>query len=293
MAEADYEKTSYGAFERFLYLFFIPVIFTAILTIVMLSVFDYNVMNTFLKIGNKIPIVANMVPEPPAETAADPEVEVPDVNSEELTIMLNQAEEDLRKAVESSQQKDQQIKELQAQMTALQEQLQNKTLSDEEYLLRIQKLAGVYAEMTPSKAAPILENLTLNEQVLVLNEMKQENQIKVLEKMNPQKAAEASILLKDQVLVKDAQIAALQERLAIHNDEQTSTILTHNELALTFSNMTPVNAANVLMQMLKTNETMVIEILRSMDVQSRSAVISSIAGQSESEAASISAKLGQ
>ena len=69
MAEAEYEKTSYGTFEKFFYLFFIPVIFTAILSFVLLSVFDYNVMNTALKLGNKIPFVEKIIPDP--ETAAE------------------------------------------------------------------------------------------------------------------------------------------------------------------------------------------------------------------------------
>ncbi len=53
--------------------------------------------------------------------------------------------------------------------------------------------------------------MTKNELVLVLGMMKPDERVKVLERMDPAKAAEASILLKDQTSVRDTQIAALQE----------------------------------------------------------------------------------
>lgn len=293
MAQAEYEKSSYGAFERFIYLFLIPIVFTAILTFVLLSVFDYNVLNTMLKVADKIPVVQNIVPEPKIESDAElGSADAPALSVEELEIKLAQAEADLTKQIDSNGQIELQITELQAEIAALNEQLDTKRQTEEEYLARIQELAGVYSKMNPSKAAPILENLTLHERVLILNEMKQADQINVLEKMEPEMAAEASILLKDQVLVTDTQIAALQERLALHSDESTP-ILTNAELAQTFANMTPNSAATLLLEMINVNENQVIEILRAMNVQARSTLLDEITDRSQTQAASISAKLGE
>lgn len=291
-AEAEYEKTSYGAFERFLYLFFIPIIFSAILTFVMLSIFGINVMNTVLTVGNKIPIIEKIVPEPTAAPVDEEETDAEsNLDSEETSEKLVELEQELLIEVDLNQQKETEIVKLQQIIDGLQEELNIKSLNDEEYLIRIQQLAGVYAKMMPNRAAPIIENLTLSERVLVLNEMPPANQIKILEKMNPVSAAETSILMKDQFVVKDVQIAALQERLAIHNDESTI-LLTNEELALTFASMTPNNAALVLLEMMKTSEGKVIAIMRSMNLQARSQLLNAITDMSEAEAAKISDKLG-
>lgn len=291
-AEAEYEKTSYGTFERFLYLFFIPIIFSAILTFVMLSIFGINVMNTVLTIGNKIPIIEKIVPEPTAAPVDKEETNAEsNLDSEKTTEKLVELEQQLSIEVDLNQQKETEIVKLQQIIDGLQEELNIKSLNDEEYLIRIQQLAGVYAKMMPNRAAPIIENLTLSERVLVLNEMPPADQIKILEKMNPVSAAETSILMKDQFVVKDVQIAALQERLAIHNDE-SNILLTNEELALTFASMTPNNAALVLLEMMKTSEDKVIGIMRSMNLQARSQLLNAITDMSEAEAAKISDKLG-
>src|SRR5690606_36912857 len=123
----------------------------------------------------------------------------------------------------TNESKDQSIKTLEEQLKALQEQETIKTQSEEQYKQQIQQLANMYAKMSPSKAAPILENMTLKETVLVLSVMNADDRGKVLEKMDPKLAADASIQLKDMVPAKDLQIAALQERLAINQEQAAAT----------------------------------------------------------------------
>src|SRR5690554_6090890 len=64
MAGTNVERTSYGAFERFLYIFFIPVLFTVILTVVLLSLFGYNVSRSILDVANRIPVINKVIPDP-------------------------------------------------------------------------------------------------------------------------------------------------------------------------------------------------------------------------------------
>jgi flagellar motility protein MotE (MotC chaperone) len=290
--EAEYEKTSYGTFERFLYLFFIPIIFSAILTFVMLSIFGINVMNTVLTVGNKLPFIEKIVPEPAAPPVTDEEASGnTNANNEETSSKLLELEEQLLVEVNLNQQKQTEIAELQQMIDDLKEELNIKLQSDEEYTIRIQQLANVYAKMMPNRAAPIIENLTLSERVLVMNEIPPADQIEILEKMNPAMAAETSILMKDQILAKDVQIAALQERLALNNDNSIL-LLSIEELSLTFASMTPANAAVVLLEMMKISEDKVIAIMRNMNVQARSQLLNAITDISESDAAKISAKLG-
>jgi flagellar motility protein MotE (MotC chaperone) len=148
--------------------------------------------------------------------------------------------------------------------------------------------------MNPSKAAPIMENLATAELVLMLEQMGSKDQIEILEKMKPNIAAEVSILLKDTVPVRDRQIAALQERLAMRGDPSAGekSGLTHAELAQTLAGMAPANAAALLLEMKKINEAQVLQVLRTIDLSSRSAILSAMSGLSEKEAARITAKLG-
>ncbi|AFC31877.1 YlxF [Paenibacillus mucilaginosus 3016] len=306
MAKADAEQTgSYGALERFLIWFLIPFVFTAVLLGVLLTIFDYNVMNSVLKTANKIPVVSTWVPDPKGE-AAETTVTQEEVPSEEKAAeeakaaadaALQAKEAELQEAKAALEEKEKAIKELESQKAA-QEEAKAVASSEEEYEKQIQQLASTYAKMSPSKAAPIMENLTTAERVLVLSKMKTDERVKVLEKMDPKVAAEASILLKDQVSVKDTQMAALQERVKALSTTQENTAaasdkLSKDDLGSTFSSMTPKSAATVLMELQRTNPDKVLSILGSMDSAGRSKILSAISDQSKETAALISARLAQ
>lgn len=293
-AKVEYEKTSYSTLERIVYLVVIPIVVFALLMFILLSIFGVDVKNSLLKVGNNIPIVQNWVPEP-AESAAPsfPEQQVQEEHQELLLAELREVEQLLVEEVQKTERNEQYISELQLTIEQLEAELETKLLSEEEYGDSVRQLAHMYANMTPSRAADIIQNLTLHEQVLVLNEMASADQIRILEKMNPVAAAEASILLKDLHIVKDIQIAALQERLAIHSEEEAAAAtLSAEELALTFASMTPNNAATVLVEMIQINENKVVDILRAMDVQARSRILNAITDLSGTEAAKLTAKLG-
>ena len=294
MAKVEAEKSSsYSLMERILYLFFIPVIFTVILTIVLLSIFDYNVFNTLLSTANKIPLIEKIVPEPKVQNEQE-DTAAPAVNVDNVLAELEQKNAELSAQIEANRQLQDRIRELEASVAAYEEQLQEKTISEEEYLLKIQRLAGMYAKMNPRKAAPIMENLATAELVLLLEQMGTDDQIEILEKMNPDIAAKVSILLKDTVPVRDRQIAALQERLAMRdsNPAGEKSGLTHAELAQTLAGMGPANAAALLLEMKNINEAQVIQVLRTIDLSSRAAILSAMSGLSEQETARITAKLG-
>jgi flagellar motility protein MotE (MotC chaperone) len=297
--KVESEETGLNGFERMLYIFFIPIVFAIILIGVLLSLFDANIYNDILKQANKIPFIGSVLPAPKADVKADTTaVDVPAqklTNQNQKIVDLNKKladqENAIKAAAAASQQKDQTIKDLQAKSTALEEQLKAKTISDEEYHAQIQKTAVMYASMNASKSAPILENLSLQERVLILSEMKQPDQVKILEKMNPVKAAEASIALKDVIPAKDREIAALQDRIKLNADTINPQKLTKSDLGLTFSNMTPKSAATILLQMQSTTPNKVLDILNSMDNAGRSKVLSALNDLSKETAAAISAKL--
>jgi flagellar motility protein MotE (MotC chaperone) len=299
MARTDVEKSSYGAFERFLF-FATPIIFTMVLLGVLFALFDQSLLNGMLRTANKIPVLSQFVPDPavtPGRTSPNqPISETQDAQAqiEELKNTIKQQEASLGQADSANQKKDQSIKELQDQLKALQDQEKVRTQSEEEYKLQVQQLANMYAKMTPSKAAPILENMTMKETVLVLSEMKSDDRGKILEKMDPKKAADASIQLKDIVPAKDRQIAALQERLTVNQDAAVvPQQISKEDLGATFSSMDAKSASSILLEMNTLNQAKVLAILSSMDSAGRSRVLAEMTKTDKQAAAALTVKLTQ
>jgi flagellar motility protein MotE (MotC chaperone) len=297
MADPQVEKQTYGAFERLLYIFLIPLIFVTVLLGVLLSLFDYDVMNSLLKVANKVPGIEKFIPDPKVETKAPP-LQNPIKNEEEpdpaqLTAKQAQLENEILLSAQTVAEKDKTINDLKAQITAMEESLKAKSQTDEKYQAQIKQLASVYASMSPSKSAPVVQSLTLKEQVLVLSEMGQEEQVKILEKMNPQAAAEASIALKDLIPAKDLQIAALQERLKLHETDKQAAEPAKENLGRTFTEMVPKSAASILIEMNGIDSKKVLSILQSMDDGGRARVLAAMADVDKALTASISSNLAQ
>lgn len=307
--EMEAEKPTFSAFERFLYWFFIPIVFTMVLMGALFSLFGYSATDELLKIGNKVPGLSAILPDPKGEvkeaqapaqgtaahTEGTPEASATEASAQ-LAALQKQLEAQTAELAGSTQtlkDKEQTIKDLQAKVAALEAQKASATKSDEEYQALITETASMYAKMSPSKAAPIMQNLTLKEQVLLLSEMKTDDRVRILEKMDAKKAAEASIYLKDAVPAKDKQIAALQERLDLNKTAATtpSSAMTKQELGQTFAGMTPKSAAELLVEMNKTDSAKVVEILNSMDVAGRSKVMTYLSDNFKEVAPVIASKL--
>lgn len=305
MASTEVEgSSSYSALERFLIWFLIPFVFTAVLLGVLLSIFDYDIKSGIQKGLHNVPVLGSVVPAPKEKGAAvdtgkpQSAEQVEQHKDDEIASLHAQIADlkaSLQKSDSTAEQRDLALKESQAKSKDLEEKLKAKTQSDEEYANQITQLASLYAGMTPSKAASIVENLTLKERVLVFSMMKPTDRGEILEKMDPQKAAETSIGLKDLVSVKDWEIAALQERLALNGNASTTAAqkVTKEDLGQTFANMTPKSAASTLVEMNKSNPEKVISILSAMDNASRSKVMSSLADLSKETAAVLTTRLAQ
>ncbi|WNR46647.1 MotE family protein [Paenibacillus roseipurpureus] len=303
MANASVESNSYSALERFLIWFVIPFVFTAVLLFVLLSIFDYDIKSSVQKALHNTPIVGLVVPAPKekvTETAVgkapttEQGLKLKEEEVAKLNAKVNELASALQKSDATTEQKDRALKDAVAKVTELEEKLKDKTQSEEEYNNQITQLANMYAKMSPSKAAPIIEALTPSEMVLVFSRMKSDSRGAILEKMDAGKAAIASIGLKDVVPVRDKEIAALQERLTTNGTKDTkaaSSTVSSSDLGQTFANMTPKSAANVLLEMNKSNPNKVLSILSSMDNASRSKLMSALSDANKEIAALITAKL--
>jgi flagellar motility protein MotE (MotC chaperone) len=298
VASADVEKSSYSGFERFLF-FVTPILFTAVLLGVLLMMFNPDWRDAALKFGNKIPVVSSILPDP--VQSADPTAnsdEVLTVNNakakiNELSARLAERETLLIQATDQTVQQKQQIEQLQTQVDKLTKTNTEQTITGEAYNARISSLANMYGKMTPSKAAPILENMTLDELALVLGAMSDTERGRVLERMTPKKAADVTMKLKDADTVGNREIAALQSRikeLELKAGDGAST-LDSAELNRTFSVMKPANAAVLLLQMAVNDQRKVLRILGVLDDAARSSILSAMSDQDKKTTAMLISKL--
>lgn len=285
MAKKDIElenEGSAGKLERFLFLM-IPIIFTLVLLGVLLTLFNMDIRNNVLQIANKIPVVQNWVPDP----VADPQQQTvdqaasSDTTVKQLKAELAKQETNLKKAKEEKTAQDTQVKSLQAQVEKMKTEAAAVAVTtqavDDPYQKNVTDLALLYAGMKPANAALIMANLTTEEMVQVFSVMSTSSKTAILEKMDPKKAAEVSIKLKETTTSTDMAIAALQSRLkkdaSTTATTGTSANLDKAKLVQTFTSMTAANAAVLLGSMYAISPDKVITILNSVSDSVRSSIL--------------------
>ncbi|MNO53238.1 MgtE intracellular N domain protein [compost metagenome] len=145
--------------------------------------------------------------------------------------------------------------------------------------------------MKASKAAPIMENLTTEEMVQIFSAMNKASKTAILEKMDPQKAADVTIKLKETTSSNDMAIAALQSRLkkeaGTTKTTTTSTNLDKEKLNQTFSSMTPANAASLLGEMYKISPDKVVTIMNTVSDSVRSSILGEMTKNDSAQTAKI------
>ncbi|WP_342422174.1 kinesin [Paenibacillus sp. FSL E2-0178] len=301
------DEGSAGKFERFLFLM-IPIIFTLVLLGVLLTLFNMDIRNNVLEIANKIPVVEKWVPEPApdpdsdtaGETADDPQAESKEqaASSEstikELKSQLNAQAAQLKQTEEDKASEANKAEALQKQIDGMKEAAAAVAATEEEedpYLKQVTDLAKLYAGMKASKAAPIMENLTTDEMVQIFSVMSNASKTAILEKMDPKKAADVSIKLKETTNSTDMAIAALQSRLK--QDEAGTTTaaasanLDQEKLSQTFTSMPAADAATLLGSMYSISPDKVITILNTVSDTVRSSILGEMTKNDSAQTAKI------
>lgn len=297
MADLDIEKQGYSGFERFMF-FVTPILFTLVLLGVLVTLFNFDLRNKALELGNSIPLLNSLLPDPVVEEGAIVDEEkIKNENSsakiDELKASLAAKEAELAKAVGERTKQAQEIKDLQGEIDQLKRVNSEELLDEEQYQSKITELSSMYAKISPGKAAPILAAMELEEAVLVLDSMRPEDRVRILEKMNPKRAADVTVMLKDIKEVKDRQIAALQARIKQQTaaTQQTETVLDKAQLKETFAKMDPKSAGDLLLKMSDVSASKVLRILNAVDDTTRSGILAAMSKKNEAVTAQLVSKL--
>lgn len=265
--------------------FLTPILFTLVLIGVLLTLFSPDVRGRMLETANRVPLLERIVPDPPADRQPLDENAIRELNHgekiAELESLLAAKEAEIAELSGIRAELEQTVARLEARIEELTTQGAERQLTDEEYQARISELASMFGQITPSKAAPILESMTMDEMVLIMDAMRPEIRVGVMEKMTPSVAAEATVRLKDTVTAKDRQIAALQARLNEYESAQAENAgnLEDDQIILTFRSMNPDSAAQILLQMAGLNQAKVLELLGSLPAAARADIIEAMNGQ--------------
>lgn len=294
---------SASKFERFLFLM-IPIIFTLVLLGVLLTLFNMDIRNNVLEIANKIPVMEKWVPDPKVDAskdASDPQTQVEaQVASSETTIKELKAQ--LAKQAEALKQAGVEKKAEAVKAEALQKQIDGMKevaaaaeaaapADQDPYLKQVTEMAKLYAGMKASKAAPIMENLTTDEMAQIFSVMSNASKTAILEKMDPKKAADVSVKLKESTNSTDMAIAALQSRLK-QNEGGTSTAAASSNLdkatlSQTFTSMPAADAAKLLSSMYSISPDKVVTILNTVSDSVRSSILGEMTKNDSAQTAKI------
>ncbi|WP_458462136.1 MotE family protein [Paenibacillus sp.] len=292
--DSDMEKESGGGWEKFL-MISIPIVFTVVLLGVLLTLFNVDIRNNLFEFANKIPVVKEWVPDPVLDPEKDKlekseqQVESAEATIEKLKSQVTAKETELKAAQEATTTEAKKATDLQKKLDDAEKAAETATAAtpetESDYQKQIKDLAKMYADMSPSKAAPILQNMTNEEMVLLLNAMQSSARTKVLEKMDPKTAADVTMKMKDAKPSGDLALDALQSRLkketAATSTAATTTSknLDKNQLSQTFASMSASSGAKLLLETYKLSPDKTLTILNSVDDATRSQLLENMSSE--------------
>lgn len=300
--DTDIEKESGSGWEKFL-MISIPIVFTVVLLGVLLTLFNVDIRNNMLELANKIPVVKDWVPDPVLDPEkekldeSEKQVESAEATIEKLKSQVAAKETELQAAKEAATTEAKKASDLQAKLDETEKAAEAAAAevpeSESDYQKQIKDLAKMYADMSPSKAAPILQNMTNEEMVLLLSAMQSTARTKVLEKMDPKTAADVTMMMKDAKPSGDLALDALQSRLKKETAATTTTTATNSknldktQLSQTFSSMSASSGAKLLLETYKLSPDKTLTILNSVDDATRSQLLENMSTENSAETAKI------
>ncbi|MCG7382559.1 DUF4088 family protein [Paenibacillus sp. ACRRY] len=300
--DTDIEKESGGGWEKFL-MISIPIVFTVVLLGVLLTLFNVDIRNNMLELANKIPVVKDWVPDPVLDPEkekldeSEKQVESAEATIEKLKSQVAAKETELQAAKEATTTEAKKASDLQEKLDEAEKAAETAAAevpeSESDYQKQIKDLAKMYADMSPSKAAPILQNMTNEEMVLLLSAMQSTARTKVLEKMDPKTAADVTMMMKDAKPSGDLALDALQSRLKKETAATTTTSTTNSknldktQLSQTFSSMSASSGAKLLLETYKLSPDKTLTILNSVDDATRSQLLENMSTEDSAETAKI------
>ncbi|MBL0388913.1 hypothetical protein JJB07_20155 [Tumebacillus sp. ITR2] len=180
----------YSGMEWTFYIVILPMLFTALLVGIILQFLGWDITGKIGHAARAIPGVSKILPAEPQETAANGETQADPAKQLQDAQDQIKSLEDTKKQLESDMvKKDSEITNLKKQIDDLKKKPDAKkdgsTTGTASTTDPFVQQAQVYAQMSPTKAAAVMSQLSVTEVKHIFSKMTNEQQAAILEKMDP------------------------------------------------------------------------------------------------------------
>jgi flagellar motility protein MotE (MotC chaperone) len=274
----------------FLFFWGMTFLFAIILVALLLKFMGMPVGQTFMSLGNQVPVLNSILPE-----AIPLHVEAKEEDNS------NYWQEEHDKRVAELKEKEQTITELNDKLTASQKgleelnkkqlelQSQLETKQSESTQKQIKQIASIYENMSSSKAAKVFEVMPLEEAAATIMYLNVEQQSSILGSMkDTQKAADITMIMKEIALIPDTNQLTINEKIQELSKAKQTPIAAISE---TITKMPAAQSATIIQNMMETNSEVAMDIINDVSVTIRSQILSELANKDAKLAAKITADL--
>jgi len=282
------EEKQHGKWRVLLWGILVVVIIIAVLYL--LNFMGVPVGKNAQALANKIPVVNKLIPDPSTQKTASSDNQY-DWNEKYL------------KSSAQVKEKDQEISDLTKQLDAVKKQLEDMKTQNQDLQNKLgasqsktaqnqaKQLSSMYANIPATKAAAMIESMPLEDAALTISQLNSNLQSSILGGMkDAKKAAQITLLVKEIAGLTDTDPAALKDQIhqiALQQEDPTQT------LADTMAGMPAAQAAGMIQSMMGTNSQMAMELLKDMNTDNRSQILTQIENKDAKMAAQIAAGLNQ
>lgn len=175
-------EKNYSKLQWFFFVILIPAIFAVILFVIVMYVLGVNVGEKVVQVGSNIPYVSKFFVE------EEEEIINPDELLEQIAVLQDEKENLEQKIT----QKDEEIEKLREEVRLQEEAMKKKEEESkvQEKDSELKQIAKTYESMSAKKAASIIEQLEINEAIRHISQLNNDTRAAILEKMDPEKAAQ-------------------------------------------------------------------------------------------------------
>ncbi|SDI93907.1 MotE family protein [Natribacillus halophilus] len=185
---AKKSKRKENGLPMFLFLIVIPAAVLVVLGGVLLSLLGMNPMEQVRSAAGQLPVVSTWI------TAEDDD----EVGENEGSLMEN--DDEIMRLEQALQQAEETIEELEEEIEQMEEdeafaQSGEDMAEEDEAPEELARIARVYENMNPRRAAEIMEELSDDVVLLHMSEMNDDSRSDILQNMDPERAADITTLL--------------------------------------------------------------------------------------------------
>lgn len=268
----------------------ISLIAIAILGGVIFSILDTSLQKKVLAFGNQLPIINQVIPDP----AQKQESKSKDqdfwkqkyFNTDAMVKEKDQTIADLNQKLNSNQQVVIDLKKSNQDLQNQLDQKQSKAVQNQ-----MKQIADIYANMNASKAASIVESMSLEDASLTMSMLDADQQSNILGSMkDAKKAAEITMMMKEIAGLTETDPNALKEQVhqLVLNQENPAA-----SLADTIAAMPSAQSAGIIQSMMGSNSQVAMDLMKNVPTKSRSQILAEIEKTDAALAAQITASLNK